>query len=138
MLCFASSTDNMQILCYKHRERTKAIPSNPKTSHQAFIMSDKNGSVSADDANDKLTSLYIIIVVSAIFAFVVLMHFICCKACTELDETADENFFLRVLSTDSLTAEQERKFLEKRRKLILKSILQKVRNQLNFSGISSY
>lgn len=74
-----------------------------------------------DDIIPKLTGVLATLICS------ILVHFICCSICTEINGPLDENFFLSVAPADTLTAEQELTFLEKRCKLILKSILQTVR-----------
>jgi hypothetical protein len=92
-------------------------------------MSNMSGrySTAEETPSDDLSGLWTAFVVLILITTLVLIRFICCGNCPINENALDDEFFLMNDNQEErMSPEQQLRFLEKRRELIMKCIVQKV------------
>mmetsp|Transcript_8821 Transcript_8821/g.13339 ORF Transcript_8821/g.13339 Transcript_8821/m.13339 type:complete len:250 (-) Transcript_8821:2634-3383(-) len=88
------------------------------------MMNSTDEGYSTEAPSDDLSAVWTAIIVLILIVTLIFVRFLCCGNCSVGDNPPDDEFY--VMSTNErISPEQQRRYLERRRTLIMKSIVQK-------------
>jgi len=98
-----------------------------------FMMNSTDEGYSTEAPSDDLSAVWTAIIVLILIVTLIFVRFLCCGNCSVGDSPPDDEFYVMSVN-ERISPEQQRRYLERRRTLIMKSIVQKVRDVENTTG----